>query len=126
MSAFAPKAQLFSSVNNWGPYYIKKIKQLKNGKWNTGDGPDHWAGNTWGGLSTNMLTLSNFSNMPTDVAKKARAAHDGIKSGKLKIFAGPLKTNDGKEIIGAGKTLDDGALWGMNYYLEGVTGKVPK
>ena len=79
-----------------------------------------------GGLSTNMLTLSNFSNMPTDVAKKAKAAHDGIKSGKLKIFAGPLKTNDGKEIIGAGKTLDDGALWGMNYYLEGVTGKVPK
>ena len=64
--------------------------------------------------------------MPTDVANKAQAAHDRIKSGKLKIFAGPLKTNDGKEIIGAGKTLDDGALWGMNYYLEGVTGKVPK
>ena len=114
MGAFAPKAQLFASVNNWGPYYIKKIKQLKDGKWNTGDGPDHWAGNTWGGLSTNMLTLSNFSNMPTDVAKKAQAAHDGIKSGKLKIFAGPLKTNDGKEIIGAGKTLDDGALWGLS------------
>ena len=126
MGAFAPKAQLFASVNNWGPYYIKKIKQLKDGKWNTGDGPDHWAGNTWGGLSTNMLTLSSFSNMPSDVAKKAQEAHDGIKSGKLKIFAGPLKTNDGKEIIGAGKTLDDGALWGMNYYLEGVTGKVPK
>ena len=126
MGAFAPKAQLFASVNNWGPYYIKKIKLLKSGKWNTGDGPDHWAGNTWGGLSTNMLTLSNFSNMPTDVAKKAQAAHDGIKSGKLKIFAGPLKTNDGKKIIDSGKTLDDGALWGMNYYLEGVTGKVPK
>ena len=42
---------------------------------------------------------------------------------KFTIF---LISNDGKEIIGAGKTLDDGALWGMNYYLEGVTGKVPK
>jgi len=32
MSAFAPKAQLFASVNNWGPYYIKKIEQLRNKK----------------------------------------------------------------------------------------------
>ena len=64
--------------------------------------------------------------MPIDVAKKAQAAHDGIKNGNIKIFAGPLKTNDGKDIIPAGKELDDGALWGMNYYLEGVSGKVPK
>jgi len=28
MKAFAPKAQLFSAVNNWGPYYIQKIQQL--------------------------------------------------------------------------------------------------
>ena len=25
MRAFAPKAQLFSSVNNWGPHYVNKI-----------------------------------------------------------------------------------------------------
>jgi len=126
MGAFAPKAQLFASINNWGPYYINKIKQLRSGKWNTGDGPNHWPGNTWGGLSTDMLLLSKFKNMPSDVAKKAQKAHDGIKSGNIKIFAGPLKTNDGKDIIPAGKELDDGALWGMNYYLEGIAGKVPK
>ena len=124
MGAFAPKAQLFASINNWGPYYVEKIKQLRNGKWNTGDG-NHW-GNTWGGMSTDMLLLSEFKNMPSDVAAKAKKAHDGIKSGKIKIFAGPLKDNSGKEILASGKELDDGALWGMNYYLDGVTGKVPK
>ncbi|MEK9849967.1 MAG: BMP family ABC transporter substrate-binding protein, partial [Candidatus Puniceispirillum sp.] len=36
MKAFAPKAQLFSSVNNWGPYYVAKIQQLMDGTWNTG------------------------------------------------------------------------------------------
>ena len=126
MGAFAPKAQLFASINNWGPYYVEKIKQLRNGKWNTGDGPNHWPGNTWGGMSTDMLLLSEFKNMPSDVAAKAKKAHDGIKSGKIKIFAGPLKDNSGKEILASGKELDDGALWGMNYYLDGVTGKVPK
>ena len=125
MSAFAPKAQLFASENNWGPYYIKKIEQLKNGKWNTGDGPDHWAGNEWGGISYDMLKISKFQNMPDEVAKKAQEALSGIKNGSIKIFAGPLVDNTGKEIIPAGKTLDDGALWGMNYYLKGVNGKVP-
>ena len=125
MSAFAPKAQLFASINNWGPYYIKKIEELRNGKWNTGDGPDHWAGNVWGGLKSDMLIISKFQNMPDEVAQKAQEALDGIKTGKINIFAGPLIDNTGKEIIPAGKALDDGALWGMNYYLQGVNGKVP-
>ena len=125
MSAFAPKAQLFASINNWGPYYIRKIEELKSGKWNTGDGPDHWAGNDWGGLKAEMLLISKFQNMPDSVAKKAQEALDGLKSGKINIFAGPLVDNTGKEIIPAGKSLDDGALWGMNYYLKGVNGKVP-
>ena len=63
--------------------------------------------------------------MPADVAQKAQAALDGLKNGKINIFAGPLTDNTGKEIIPAGKVLDDGALWGMNYYLQGVNGKVP-
>ena len=125
MVAFAPNAQLFSSINNWGPYYVKKIEELRSGKWNTGDGPNHWPGNVWGGLDSGMLTLSKFQNMPKDVAQKAQKTHDDIKSGKLKVFAGPLVDNTGKEIIPAGKALDDGALWGMNYYLQGVNGKVP-
>ena len=53
---------------------------------------------------------------------KAKEAYEGIKSGKIKIFSGPLKTNDGKDI----KVKNDGDLWAMNYYLQGVTGKVPK
>ena len=126
MEAFAPKAQLFASINNWGPYYIKKIEALRNGTWNTGDGPDHWAGNTGEGFSTEMLQLSEFKNMPSDVAEKAKNAYDGIKNGTIKIFAGPLVKNDGEVVIPEGKTLDDGALWAMNYYLDGVIGSVPK
>ena len=125
MIGFAPKAQLFASINNWGPYYIKRIEAVRNGSWSTGDGPDHWAGNTWGGLNTDMLKLSAMTNMPDDVAAKAREAAEGIASGSIQIFAGPLKDNTGKEIVPAGEVLDDGALWGMNYYLEGVSGKIP-
>ena len=126
MKAFAPKAQLFSSVNNWGPYYISKIQQMMDGKWSTGDGPDHWAGNTWVGIADDYLVLSPFENMPADVAKAAAQASADIKSGKNKIFTGPIKDNAGKLRVPAGKTLNDGELFQtLDYYVDGISGKIP-
>ena len=126
MKAFAPKAQLFSAVNNWGPYYISKIQQMMDGKWSTGDGPDHWAGNTWVGMADDYLVLSPFENMPADVAEAAAQAAADIKSGKNKIFTGPIKDNAGKLRVPAGKTLNDGELFQtLDYYVDGISGKIP-
>jgi basic membrane protein A len=126
MKAFAPKAQLFSSVNNWGPYYISKIQQMMDGKWSTGEGPDHWAGNTWVGMADDYLVLSPFENMPSDVAAAAAKAAADIKSGKNKIFTGPIKDNSGKIRVPAGKTLNDGELFQtLDYYVDGISGKIP-
>ncbi len=58
MHDFAPNAQLFASVNNWGPYYISQIEKAMDGSWSTGEGPDHWA--TWKGLSDDFLVLTDF------------------------------------------------------------------
>ena len=126
MKAFAPKAQLFSSVNNWGPYYISQIQALMDGSWTTGEGPDHWAGNTWAGMADDFLVLTPFENMPADVAKAAQKAADDIKSGTNKIFTGPIRDNTGAEKVPAGKTLNDGELFTtLDYYVEGVVGKIP-
>ena len=125
MAAFAPKAQLFASVNNWAPYYISRVKALRDGTWTTGEGPNFWAGNTWGGFAQNMLVLSDFKNMPDSVKAVAQSTVDGITDGSIQVFAGPLKDNSGKEILPKGEVLEDGDLWQMNYYLEGVNGKVP-
>ena len=126
MKAFAPKAQLFSSVNNWGPYYVSQIQALMDGNWTTGDGPDHWAGNTWAGMADDFLVLTQFENMPADVAKAAQKAADDIKSGTNKIFTGPIRDNTGAEKVPAGKTLNDGELFTtLDYYVEGVVGKIP-
>ena len=126
MKAFAPKAQLFSSVNNWGPYYISQIQALMDGSWTTGDGPDHWAGNTWAGMADDFLVLTKFENMPADVAAAAQKAADDIKSGTNKIFTGPIRDNTGAEKVPAGKSLNDGELFTtLDYYVEGVVGKIP-
>lgn len=125
MHDFAPNAQLFASVNNWGPYYISQIEAAMDNSWSTGEGPDHWAGNTWKGIGDDFLVLTEFKNMPADVAAAATAARDGIADGSLVIFQGPMKDNQGNVILKDGEALDDGGLWAMNYYLEGVQGKIP-
>ena len=33
MIKFGPKTQLTSIVDNWGPYYIKRIKAVIDGTW---------------------------------------------------------------------------------------------
>ena len=126
MKAFAPKAQLFSSVNNWGIYYIDKIQALIDGSWTTGEGPDHWAGNTWVGMADDYLVLTPFENMPDTVAEAASKAAADIKSGANKIFTGPIRDNNGVEQVPAGKTLNDGELFTtLDYYVEGIVGKIP-
>ena len=49
-----------------------------------------------------------------------------MKAGTFHPFAGPIKDQDGKERVAAGKTLSDGELNKMDYYVEGVASKLPK
>ena len=42
-----------------------------------------------------MLKMAAYANMPDDVKAAAQAAEDGIKSGEIVIFKGPIKDQDG-------------------------------
>jgi basic membrane protein A and related proteins len=117
MSKLAPKAQLTSSVDNWGPYYVERVKEALAGTWKSTD--------TWGGLAANLLVMAPYANMPDDVASAAKAAEDGIKTGKIVIFKGPIKDQSGQLKVKDGEILKDDAIAGMNWLAEGVEGKLP-
>ena len=117
MIGLAPKAQLTSSIDNWAPYYVERVKAAIDGTWKSGD--------VWGGLKTEMLKMAAYANMPDDVKAAAQAAEDGIKSGQITIFKGPIKDQDGNLKVQDGQALDDGAIAGMNWLAEGVEGKLP-
>jgi simple sugar transport system substrate-binding protein len=63
--------------------------------------------------------------MPAGVADAAQKARDGIANGSINIFSGPMSDNEGNQILANGEALDDGGLWAMDYYVEGVIGKIP-
>jgi simple sugar transport system substrate-binding protein len=49
-----------------------------------------------------------------------------VGSGKLLPFAGPITDNEGRELLPAGQSLNDGQILGMNYLVQGVQGKVSR
>jgi simple sugar transport system substrate-binding protein len=119
MSKFGPKAHLASAIINWEPYYKQTIQSVLNGSWKNGT--------TWWGVKENSIDLVNVNAAVPEEAKKAVAdAKATLASGKDIVFAGPIVDQSGKEVLAAGKDPEEGMLKGMNFYVKGVEGSIPK
>jgi simple sugar transport system substrate-binding protein len=115
---FAPKAQLTAIVNNWDGYYVARARAVMDGTWKSKD--------VWGGLKAGMVSMAPYTNMPADVVALARETEMAISAGKLHPFQGPVMSQNGKLMAASGSVIDDGTLLSMDWYVEGVDGKLPK
>ena len=119
MSAFAPKAQLTSIIDDWNGYYVERTRAVIDGSWESQD--------TWDGISTGMVGFPEYSaEVPDDVKAAAEVIREGIVDGSLHAFQGPIFNQAGEEILAAGDIMDDKTLLGMNFYVQGVQGDLPK
>ena len=118
MIKFGPETQLTSIVDDWGPYYAKRVKAVMDGTWEQVD--------VWGGMADGHVVMAPYTNMPDDVKKLAEETQDKITSGELNPFAGPINKQDGSEWLKEGEVADDGTLLGMNFYVEGVDDQLPQ
>jgi simple sugar transport system substrate-binding protein len=113
-----PHAQLTATVDNWGTYYVKRVKAVLDGTWKSQM--------SWDGMKDGILYMAPYTNMPDDVKKMAEATEAKIKSGELKPFTGPINKQDGTPWLKAGEVAGDDKLGPLNFYVEGVEGDLPK
>lgn len=119
MAAFAPKAQLTAIIDDWSGYYIDRVKAAMDGSWESTD--------TWNGLASGMVKMAPYGEaVPAEVRAAADKVRDSIIDGSLHPFAGPINNQAGEEVTKAGETIADGDLLGMDWYVEGVQGELPK
>ena len=119
MKAFAPNAQLTAIVDDWGPYYVSRVKAVMDGTWESMD--------TWDGIGPGMVVMAPYGDVvPEDVRAVADGLIAGIQDGSVNPFQGPIKNQAGEQVIGEGEALGDDVLLGMNYYVEGVQGEIPQ
>ena len=102
MIQFAPNTQLTAIIDQWGPYYVERVRAVIDGTWKSED--------TWGGMDTGMVEMAPMTNMPENVKQIAMQITADITSGKLDPFGGKFSTGD---------------LLGMQDYLPGIDAMKP-
>ena len=119
MTAYGPKAHLGSAVINWGPYYIKSVREALEGKW-TGNQASWW------GVKEGAIDfVSIAADVPEESKKQLETIKAGLKDGSFVIWKGPIVGQDGKEVLAKDAVADDKFLGGINFYVKGVEGKIP-
>lgn len=117
MAKFGPKAQIAAVSHHWGAYYTRVAQSVLDGTWKPS--------NIWGGMKDGMIKLEAIGpSVPKEVVDLVKAKEADIVAGKFHPFTGPIRTNTGKEVIATGH-LSDEQLGKMDFYVEGVVGKVP-
>jgi simple sugar transport system substrate-binding protein len=117
MAKFGPNAQLVAVTHHWGDYYTRRAQAALDGTWKVEP--------VWGGIREGMIKLEGLSDkLPKDVVDAVKAREEELRKGAFHPFTGPLRTNDGKVVVESG-ALSDEQLSKMDYYVEGVVGKVP-
>lgn len=117
MAKFGPTAQLVAVTHHWGNYYTHRAQAALDNTWKVAP--------VWGGISEGFIKLEGYSDkLPKELVEAVKARESELISGKFHPFTGPIKSQDGKEILASGPMSND-QLQTMNYYVEGVIGKVP-
>jgi basic membrane protein A len=115
MSRFAPKAWLTAPVWDWGPFYIKTVKDVMAGTWKS----EQYYGTMADGL-VNLAPVAD--SVPAETRTAIEATKAMIISGEFAPFTGPIMKQDGSAAIADGAKAPLGDLLKMDYFVKGVNG----
>ncbi|EPX86392.1 nucleoside-binding protein [Rubellimicrobium thermophilum DSM 16684] len=118
MAEFKPVPRIASIIDNWAPYYIKRVQAVLDGTWTST--------HTWGGIGDGEVVIGEITEaVPDEVRAEAEALRDAIAAGEYHPFTGPLNKQDGTPWLAEGQVATDEELVSMNFYVEGMQGQIP-
>jgi simple sugar transport system substrate-binding protein len=118
MSEYKPSPRVSSIIDNWAPYYVKRVGALLDGTYAQAD--------AWEGIAGGEVEIGEITDaVPAEVKAEAEAMRDAIAAGTYHPFTGPINKQDGSAWLAEGATAPDGDLLGMMFYVEGITGDIP-
>lgn len=119
MLQYAPTPRVSSIIDDWAPYYIRRVGDMLNGTWESTD--------TWDGIAEGAVGIGEMTEaLSPEIIAAATAVKDAIAAGEYHPFTGPLNKQDGTPWLAEGEVADDETLAGMMFYVEGIEGTIPQ
>ena len=116
---YMPTPRVSSIIDNWAPYYVKRVGQLLDGTYAQTD--------SWEGIAAGEVEIGTITEaVPAEVKAEAEAMRDAIAAGTYHPFTGPINKQDGSPWLAEGAIAPDSDLLGMNFYVEGIVGDIPQ
>lgn len=113
-----PGPRVASIIDNWNPYYIKRVGAVMDGTW------EQQA--SWAGMPEGEVVIGEITDaVPAEVKAEAEAMVAAITAGEYHPFTGPINKADGSAWLAEGEIAADGDLLGMTFYVEGITAELP-
>ncbi len=117
MAAAGKDGYLTSPVWNWGPFFVKVVQSVLDGNYK----PEAY----WGGVSEGVVTLDAFGPSVTQETKDLiNSKLELMKKGEWDVFTGPIKLQDGSDLVADGQKLSDEEIWNLGKFVEGVVGEI--
>lgn len=119
MGEHGPKAHIATLIYDWSPYYIHAVREVLDGTWKTG--PNQW----WGVKEGATDLIAYAVDVPESTRNQVESIKAGMRDDSFSIWKGPIKNNKGEEVLAGSVIADDDFLRNMQFYVEGIEGKVP-
>ncbi|MDO5692210.1 MAG: BMP family ABC transporter substrate-binding protein [Pseudomonadota bacterium] len=119
MRKVAPTAQIAAITHQWGDYYTRRVRAVRDGTWRSA--------NLWGGVKEGMIRVDAFGpKVPAAVQREVLARQQDIAAGRLHPFSGPITDSEGHARAARGQALDDAGILSMDWLAQGVVTPLPR
>jgi basic membrane protein A and related proteins len=119
MAQYKPSPRVASIIDEWSPYYVKRVQAMLDGTWETGS--------SWAGIGDGEVVIGEITEaVPAEVKAEAEALRDAIGAGEYHPFTGPLNKADGTVWLAEGEVATDEMLQSMDFFVEGITAQIPQ
>ena len=121
--AEAPDICLGTPYFNWGPAYLKVVNSVVNDEF---ESTWEWNGPDWDNITDNTKTAVGWldgDGLSDDDAADLADFIDGLASGDINLFTGPLNYQDGTVWLEDGEEATDFQIWYTESLLDGITGE---
>jgi basic membrane protein A and related proteins len=117
MRVHAPRAQLAAIVADWSGHYVSVVNAVIDNTWKPKP--------VWGGMRDGMVRLEAVDKtLPDDVKRDVDLRRNAVMEGRDGPFFGRLQDQGGRVRQQRG-AMDDKALAGMDWFVQGVVGSLP-